>query len=158
MTVIGVRDARATATAVLPTPVGPTMTGVMGRSLISHAKACPSGWGPSEPTLQFLFGKLDHGWPSVHIGGGKCGGEQADDELAHLVGVERLAGLDGGAARVRRRKSLQPILPTAKSAAGKIGDELLQAAGRFEARVRIRRRVDDDAAARERLDFVADAR
>jgi len=94
----------------------------------------------------------------VHIVRGKRGAEEAHDELAHLVGIERLPGLDGGTTRIRRGESFEPVLPPAKPAAGEIGDKLLQAPRRLETWVGIRRRVDDDAAAGERLDFVPDAR
>ena len=94
----------------------------------------------------------------MHVVRRECRGEQADDELAHLVGIERLPGLDGGTTRIRRGESFEPVLPPAKPAAGEIGDELLQAPRRLETWVGIRRRVHDDAAAGERLDFVPDAR
>ncbi len=94
----------------------------------------------------------------MHVMRGERRRKQPDDQLAHLVDVEGLARFDGRAARVRRCKAFQTILPAAKPAAGEISDELLQAARGFEARVGIRRRVDDDAAAGERLDFVPDAR
>src|SRR5882672_4096539 len=127
MTVTGVRAASATATAVLPTPVGPTMTGVW--CLVS---------GTAKPPFQFLFGELHHTRPSMR--------------------VVRLSRLDRGSTRVGRGEALQPILPAPKSPAGEIGDELLQAACGLEARMRVRRRVYDDAAAGEWLDLVADAR
>src|SRR5439155_1681049 len=64
--------------------------------------------------------------------------EQPGQELAHLVGLEVLAGFDGGAAGVRRREPLQPIGEPAKSPAREIGDELSEAAGRIEAGMRAR--------------------
>src|SRR5882757_9349654 len=173
MTVMGASAASATATAVLPTPVEPTMTGVMGRSLISHAKACarptlslrtvlrrahPLGWRPSEPTLQFLFRKLHHGRPAMNIVRGQCRREQSHDQLAHFLDVERLPSLDRGAAGIGRGEPLEPVLPAAEAAAGEIGDELLETARRLEPRMRVRRRVDHDAAPGERLDLVADPR
>src|SRR2546425_2140362 len=121
MTVIGVSDASATATAVLPTPVGPTTTGV--RCLVS---------GAAEAALKLFLGKLDHRRPSVDIVSRERGTKQPDDELPHLVDVEGLARFDGRAARVCRRKAFQTILPAAKPAAGQISDELLQAARGFE--------------------------
>ena len=86
----------------------------------------------------------------------RCG-QQPDDELPHLIGVERLPRLDRGAACIRRGEPLQAVLPAAEPTAGEIGHELLQAARGFEARMRIGRRVHHDAASGERLDFIADA-
>src|SRR5882762_289303 len=147
ITVMGVRAARATATAVLPTPVGPTRTGVRG--LVS---------GTAKPTFQFLFGQLDHGRTAVDVVRRQRRREQPHDQLAHLAGVQRLSRFDRRTTRVGRGKALQTILPAAEPAARQIGDELLEAAGGLEARVRVRRRVHDNAAAGERLYLVADAR
>ena len=83
--------------------------------------------------------------------------EQPRHELAHLVGLEVLAGFDGGAAGVRRREPLQPIGEPAESPAREIGDELSEAAGRIEAGMRIRRRVHHHRAPRERLHLVTHA-
>src|SRR5438105_3633976 len=172
MTVSGARSASATATAVLPTPVGPTITGVRGRSVISHAKACarpalplrtvscrahPSGWGSPKTTFQFFFWQLDHRWPPVYVVRRQRCREEPDHELAHLAHVERLPSFDRCPARVRRGEALEPILPTTKAPTGEIGDELLQAATRLEAGMGIRSRVHHDAAAREWLDLKTDA-
>src|SRR5881409_2997367 len=142
MTVIGVREASATATAVFPTPVGPTMTGV--RSLAS---------GAAKTAFQLVLWKLHHRRSAVHVVRGEGRGEQPHDELTHLVPIERLPSFDRGAARVGRGESLEAVLPAAEPAAREIGDELLQAARGLEPRMRIRGRVDDDAPARERLDL-----
>src|SRR6266508_1249194 len=104
MTVMGVRAASATATAVLPTPVGPTMTGVW--CLVS---------GTAKPPFQFLFGELHHARPSVDVVCRQRRGEQPHDQLAHLARVERLSRLDRGSTCVGRSEALQPILPAAKS-------------------------------------------
>src|SRR6266852_10351 len=148
MTVIGVRAASATATAVLPTPVGPTMTGVR----------CRVSGGAAKTPFQLFLWQLDHRGPAMHIVRRECGRQQPDDELAHLVAIECLAGLDRGPAGVRGGKTLEPILPAAEPAAGEIGDQLLQAARRFEPGMRIWRRMHHDAPAGERLDLVPDAR
>src|SRR5690349_21286215 len=144
---MGMRAASAAATAVLPTPVGPTTTGV--RSLES---------GAAEPALKLFLGKLNHRWPTMHIVRRQRGGQQPHDQLPHFAHVERLTGFDGGAARVGRRETLQAVLPAAEPAAGEIGDQLLETARRFEPRVGVRCRMHNDAATGERLDLVADAR
>src|SRR6266566_2316758 len=147
ITVTGVWAASATATPVFPTPVGPTTTGVRSRES-----------GPTKPAFQFLFGELHHGRPPMDIVRRKRRRQEPHNQLAHFAYIERLPGLDGGAAGIGRRKALQPILPPAEPPARQIGDELLQAAGGLETRMRVRRGVHDDAAAGKRLDLVADAR
>src|ERR1051326_8547377 len=96
MTVIGTLLASATATAVFPTPVGPTMTGV--RCRVS---------GAGEASLKLFLGKLNHGRPAVHIVRGERGAQEPHDELPHLADVERLAGLDRRATRIGRRDALE---------------------------------------------------
>src|SRR5438093_4862384 len=147
ITVRGVWAARATATAVLPTPVGPTRTGVW--CLVS---------GTAKPPFQFLFGELHHARAAVDVVRRQRRRQQPHDQLAHFVGVECLSRLDRRAARERGGKALQPILPAAEPPAREIGDELLQAARGLETRMGVRRGVHDDAAAGEGLDLVADAR
>src|SRR5947207_6670909 len=100
ITVMGANAASAVATAVLPTPVGPMMTGV--RSLES---------GPAKPAFQFLFGELHQRRSAVHVVRRQGGGEQTHDQLTHLLDVERLAGLDRRAAGVGRSETLESILP-----------------------------------------------
>src|SRR5207247_882655 len=145
ITVIGARAPSAAATAVLPTPVGPTSTGTRGRS------------GSPKPPLQLVLRQLHDGRPAVHVVGRQGGAEDADDELPHLVRLEPLAGLDRGAAGEAGGEALQPVRPAAEAAAREIGHELLQAARRVEPRMRVGSGVNDDGAARERLDLVADA-
>src|SRR5690349_9117660 len=145
MMVMGCNAASAAATAVLPTPVGPTMTGTSGRS------AAP------KPSLQLGARQLYDGGPPMDVVRGQRGGQQSYHELAHLVGIEMMSRLDRGAARVRRGEALQPVGPAAEAAAREIGHELLEAARRFEARMRIGRRRDDHAAARQRLQLEAHA-
>src|SRR6266850_2391056 len=129
MTVMGASAASATATAVLPTPVEPTTTGV--RSLES---------GAAEPALKLFLGKLHHGRPAMNIMRGQCRRQQPHDQLAHFLNVELLPSLDRGAAGIGRGESLEPVLPAAEAAAGEVGDELLETARRLEARMRVRRR------------------
>src|SRR2546429_5640 len=86
MTVMSVRAPSAAATAVLPTPVGPTRTGTRGRS------------GSPKPPLQLVLRQLHDRRPPVHIVGRQGGAEDTHDELPHLVLLEPLAGLDRGAA------------------------------------------------------------
>src|SRR2546428_13460383 len=97
MTVMSARAPSAAATAVLPTPVGPTRTGTKGRS------------GPPKPPLQLVLRQLHNGRPPVHVVGRQGSAEDADDELPHLVRLEPLAGLDRGAASARPRAALRPV-------------------------------------------------
>src|SRR5437879_2625466 len=113
MTVTGSSSAQATATAVLPTAVGPTSTGVRGRMS-----------GPSKPSLQLFPRKPHDGRPPVHVVGGEGGREQPPDQLARLRRLETLSGLDRGAARERRREPLQPVRPSPEPSPREIGHEL----------------------------------
>src|SRR5260370_35859593 len=148
ITVIGVSAASAAATAVLPTPVGPTTTGVRGRDW---------GLGAAKTAFQLFLWELNHGRSPVDVVRRQRRGQQPHDQLAHLAHVERLSGFDRGATRVGRREAFQAILPAAKPATGEVRDQLLEAARGFEPWVRIRRRMHDNAAAGERLDLVASA-
>src|SRR2546425_11370375 len=116
MTVMGARAPSAMATAVLPTPVGPTRTGTRGRS------------GSPKPPLQLVLRQLHDGRPPMHVVGRQSGTEDADHELPHLIRLEPLAGLDRGAAGEGRGEALQPVRQAAEAAARKISHELLQAA------------------------------
>src|SRR5438477_4116279 len=105
----GHRAASASATAVLPTAVGPTMTGTLP---------------PAKPALQLLARKLHDGRPPVHVVRRQIGGEEAQQQLPHLALVERLTRLDRGAAGVGRGEPLEPIGPAAEPSAGEIGHQL----------------------------------
>src|SRR2546430_7326964 len=88
----------AATTAVLPTPVGPTSTGVRGGV---------SG-SPKSP-LQLSLGQLYDRGSAVHVVRRQRRAEQAKHELAHLLYLEPLARLDGRATGERRREALQPV-------------------------------------------------
>src|SRR5947208_128890 len=118
---MGSSAAHAAATAVLPTPVGPTTTGVRGG--ISGSPKSP---------LQLPARQLYDRGPAVHIVGRQRRGEQPEHELPHLLRLEPLARLDGRATGERRREALQPVGERAESPACEIGDELLEAARRVE--------------------------
>src|SRR6185295_9510795 len=109
MTVMRLRLASATATAVLPTPVGPTITGVRCWVL-----------GAAEPALKLFLGKLDHRRSPMNVMRRQRRAQQPHHQLAHFVHVERLSGLDRRATGVRSGKPLEPVLPPAKPAAGQI--------------------------------------
>src|SRR5881398_3022216 len=119
--VMGSSAAHAAATAVLPTPVGPTITGVRGG--ISGSPKSP---------LQLALGQLYDRGPAVHVVGRQCRAEQAEHELPHLLHLEPLTRLDGRATGEGRREALQPVGERAESPSGEIGDELLEAARRVE--------------------------
>src|SRR5258708_35585644 len=104
MTGIGCNAANARATAVLPTPVAPTMTGTNGRS------AAP------KPSLQLGARQLYDGGPPVDVVRRQRGGEQPHHELAHLVGIEVTARLDRGAAGGGRGKPPPARGPTPPAA------------------------------------------
>src|SRR5437899_9442659 len=147
MTVIGTRAPIATATAVLPTPVGPTMTGVRGW-----------GSGAAEAAFKLFLRELNEARTAMYVVRRQRCGEEPQDQLPHFSGVERLPGLDRCPARVGCGEPLETILPTTKPSPGEIGDELLKAATGLEAWMRIRSRMHHDAAAGEWLNLEADAR
>src|SRR5260370_18438146 len=149
ITVIGVSAASAAATAVLPTPVGPTTTGVRGRDW---------GLGAAKTAFQLFLWELHHARSPVDVVRRQRRGQQPHDQLAHLAHVERLSGFDRRAARVGRREAFQAVLPAAQAATGEIGDQFLEAARGFEPRMRVSPRVPDDASARDRLGPAAVAR
>src|SRR2546427_5902297 len=76
MTEMGSSAAQATATAVLPTPVGPTRTGTRGRS------------APPKSPLQLALRQLHDGGPPVHVVRGERRREQPAHEVAHLRQLE----------------------------------------------------------------------
>src|SRR5437867_8059269 len=145
ITVMGARAPSAAATAVLPTPVGPTRTGTRGRS------------GSPKPPLQLVLRQLHDRRPPEHVVGRQGGADDTHYDLPHLVLREPLAGLDRGAAGEGGGEALQPVRQAAEAAAREIGHELLQAARRVEPWMRVGRRVNDHRAARERLDLIPDA-
>src|SRR5256884_1515820 len=63
---------------------------------------------PPESAFQLLLGELDDRRSSVHVVRGARRREEPGHQLAHLVALEALAGLDGGPAGGRRREALQP--------------------------------------------------
>src|SRR5690348_11460061 len=120
MSVTGMRDARARATAVFPTPVGPTITGT-------------NGLGAAKAALQLGLGQLHDGRTPVHVVRRELAGEQALDQLALLDRREHLARLDGRAAGVGRGKPLELVVQTAEPVLGEIRYQLLETAPRIEA-------------------------
>src|SRR5258708_33665959 len=103
------------------------------------------------------FGGLPDRRSPVEVVPGERGRLDRGPYRADLVGLEPLAGLDGGAAGVRRGEALQPVGERAEPPAREIGDQLAEAARGIEARMRIRCRLHYHRASRERLNFVADA-
>src|SRR6266480_3039034 len=135
----------ATATAVLPTPVGPTSTGTRGRS------------APPKSSLQLVLRQLYDRGPPVYVVRRERRAEQPTHQLTHLLEPEPLARLDRGPAREGGGEALEAVRPTAEPAAREIRHELLEAAGGVEARMRVGGRVHDHGPAGKRLDLVAHA-
>src|SRR4030095_11445611 len=142
MTSSGQWAANATAPAVLPMPVGPTMTGVLA---------------PAKPALQLLAAELYHAGASVNVVRRQGTGEESGHQPAHFLLGERFAGLDRGTTGIGRSEAFEPVGPSPETATSKIGDQLAQAALRIEAGMRRRHGVDHDAPASEGLDLEADA-
>src|SRR3989442_8916036 len=108
MTVSGSSAARAAATAVLPTPVGPTRTGTNGRS------------GSPKPALELVFRELDDGRPAVDVVRRQGGRQEAGQQLPHPLGVELVPRLDRRPAGAPGREARQSILPSPEAAAGEV--------------------------------------
>src|SRR3989338_9477763 len=144
MTVMGQWRARLTTTAVFPTPVGPTITGM-------------TGLGAAKSPFHFLAGKLDDGGAAMHVMRRQLAGKEPGQQVVDLVGAQQLARLDGGAARIGRGEALEPVVPAAESAPGEVGGQLLEAALGVEAGVRVRDRMDRDRSPPERLHLEARA-
>src|SRR6266498_3957583 len=102
---MGKRSARASATAVLPTPVGPASTGTSGRT----GEALPP-----KAALQLAFRQLHDRWTTVHVVGGQRGPEQPPHQLLCFLRVQMVPRLDGRPAGERRREPLQPFGPPTK--------------------------------------------
>src|SRR5437867_1734662 len=146
ITVIGTRAPIATATAVLPTPVGPTMTGVRGW-----------GSGAAEAAFKLFLRELNEARTAVYVVRRQRCSEEPQDQLPHFSGVERLPGLDRCPARVGCGDPPETILPTTKPSAGAIDDELHKPTTRREARMRTRSRMHHDPRAAGGLDPEAGA-
>src|SRR2546427_10713109 len=125
MTTTDSRSPHAAATAVLPTPVGPTRTGVRGRARRST---------PPKPPLELVAGQLHDRRPPVHVVRRERRRQQPTHELAHRLDFEPLPGLDRRSTGERGRKALEPVRPAAESAAREIRYQLLEAARRIEPR------------------------
>src|SRR3989442_12998681 len=97
MTEMGSSAAQATATAVLPTPVGPTRTGTRGRS------------APPKSPLQLALRQLHDGGPPVHVVRGERRREQPAHEVAHLRQLEVLSRLDRRPTGEHRSEALEPV-------------------------------------------------
>src|SRR5512132_1702347 len=112
---------------------------------------------PAKTTLQLLARQLHDRGTAVHIVRRQVGGEELQQELAHLLLRERLARLHRGAAGERRREALQAISPPAEAAPREIGNHLSETRAGIEARVRRRHRVENDSPPAEGVDVESDA-
>src|SRR5256885_11591902 len=105
-TEMGASAAHAAATAVLPTPVGPTIAGTSGgcATLLRTPHSAPP-----ESAFQLRTRQLYHRGPAVHIVGRQRRAQQSDHELPHFLHLQPLARLHGGATPQRPGKPLQPV-------------------------------------------------
>src|SRR5256885_9109873 len=142
MTEMGSSAAQATATAVLPTPVGPTRTGTRGRS------------APPKSPLQLALRQLHDGGPPVHVVRGERRREQPAHEVAHLRQLEVLSRLDRRPTGEHRSEALEPVreAPPPGPPAREVRHELLEAARCVEARMRAGDRMPPHGPHEERPD------
>src|SRR3989442_13955248 len=142
MTEMGSSAAQATATAVLPTPVGPTRTGTRGRS------------APPKSPLQLALRQLHDGGPPVHVVRGERRREQPAHEVAHLRQLEVLSRLDRRPTGEHRSEALEPVreAPPPGPPAREVRLKLLEDAPGAEAWTRAGPRVHHHAPPGTRLD------
>src|SRR3954471_12382330 len=94
--------ARASATAVFPTAVGPTSTGTSA---------------PPKTPLQLPAWQLHDGGAAVDVVRRQLGGGEAQEHLPHLALAQALAGLHRCPTGVGRGEPLEPIGPAAEPSA-----------------------------------------
>src|SRR5688572_7240493 len=111
----------ATATAVLPTAVGPTSTGTLPAA---------------KSALQLLARELDDRGAPVHVVGRQVGAEQSQEQLAHLPFPEPVTRFHGGSTGVGGSKALQSIGPAAEAPPRQISHHFAEAGAGVEPRVR----------------------
>src|SRR5439155_20266928 len=142
MTEMGSSAAQATATAVLPTPVGPTRTGTRGRS------------APPKSPLQLALRQLHDGGPPVHVVRGERRREQPAHEVAHLRQFEVLSRLDRRPTGEHRSEALEPVreAPPPRPPPPEDRHDLLEAAPGAESRMRVGRRMHHHGPPEERRD------
>ena len=92
----------------------------------------------------------------MHVVRRQLGGKEPQQELAHLGGVEPVAGLDRRPTGVGGREPLETIGPAAEPSSGQIRDDFAKARAGIEALVRRGHRVHHDRPAAEGLDLEAD--
>src|SRR5215203_726472 len=105
MTSSGQCAPNATATAVLPTAVGPTSTGTLA---------------PAKPALQLFPRELHDGGAPVHIVWWQIGAEEPQEQLAHLPLAQPVSRFHRRATRVCGGEAFQPVGPPTESATWQI--------------------------------------
>src|SRR6185312_6067771 len=138
----GTRRASAIASALFPAPVGPVIT----RSLT-----------PAKASLELVPGQLHDGRPAVYVVRRQRRAREGRVERAHLVGRERVAGLDRGLARERGGEMLVTRRRRWRPVPGERGERVAQAARRIEAWVRHGDGADDERVSAESFDLEAEA-
>ncbi len=77
-------------------------------------------------------------------------------QVAHLGGLEPVAGLHSGATTERRCKALQAVRQSPEPTSSQIGHQFIEAPPRVEPRVRVRDSVNHHRKPPKRLNFVTD--
>src|SRR5215203_4929274 len=142
MTSSGQCAPNATATAVLPTAVGPTSTGTLA---------------PAKPALQLFPRELHDGGAPVHIVWWQIGAEEPQEQLAHLPLAQPVSRFHRRATGVCGGEAFQPVGPPTESATCQISHHLPEAGPCVEARVRHGYGVHHHGAATEGLCLEAHA-
>src|SRR5688572_660199 len=111
MTSSGTRAARATAAAVLPTPVGPAITSSGGRAAAIPLESTLPLPRPLQLAPDVVHRHAAHDGPSVRAEVRRACLREIGHEPLHLLAGERRGGLDGGAAGDERERAVHRRLP-----------------------------------------------
>src|SRR5688572_15019511 len=110
----------------------------------------------AKPAVDFVPRDVDDRRAPMHVVRGQRGRTQRKVEGAHFPGRERIARLDGGLARNRRRQALMSRRSAGEPAAGERIEGLADAPLRIETRVWHRDCANDERVPAKALDLEAE--
>src|SRR5688500_10686436 len=110
----------------------------------------------AKPAVNFLPREVDDCPAPLHVVRGELERKQRKLEGAHFAGRERIARLDGGLARNRRRQTLMSRRSAGEPAAGERIKGVADAPLRIEARMWHRDGANDERVSAKALDLEAE--